>query len=499
MSISPMDLATYYGVDDIPAALSIGDNLHSLLVAIFRNEPLTSPRYDILASYDLNALRGFINGDMTLPEFRRQSAVEQELRRSKSLYYKGRKIVHRYQPSITKPLAAQQDDKPNIEKTSQNPTWDYLQKFRIKNGLADGQNSVSLPPHELAKQFWVDDITSAITGGARLHSLLIAAGQGATISAANRQFLLNRGLNALLRFLTGELSQEQFDKNGKAEQEQRNELAQQKQREIAVQKAVDEERYKAEQKARSVRLEAERIQRESDPKYIARMKNQALREKYGVTGYVESHHLKQLMAILLKLDAGTRLLETETIWLKSNGREFETKEILHTYNRFEADHWLAEYRNSKNPWSAVNASGHLRKCAASNEAIALLSAIPAKRQGQPKLKSAILTTHGGAMRDRGEHTAALNMGAEAHRLQPNNFRPCTLLGAVCIELGNISEGHEWYCKAEARGAGRDSIMSDVRSLLTRMTADKREAVIAELLRIHPEQYRWLTKWRQAKA
>ena len=35
MYISPMDLATYYGVDDIPAALSIGDNLHSLLVAIF--------------------------------------------------------------------------------------------------------------------------------------------------------------------------------------------------------------------------------------------------------------------------------------------------------------------------------------------------------------------------------------------------------------------------------------------------------------------------------
>ena len=65
MSISPMDLATYYGVDDIPAALSIGDNLHSLLVAIFRNEPLTSPRYDILASYDLNALRGFINGDIS--------------------------------------------------------------------------------------------------------------------------------------------------------------------------------------------------------------------------------------------------------------------------------------------------------------------------------------------------------------------------------------------------------------------------------------------------
>ena len=37
------------------------------------------------------------------------------------------------------------------------------------------------------------------------------------------------------------------------------------------------------------------------------------------------------------LDAGTRLLETETIWLKSNGREYQTKEILHSYNRLEAD------------------------------------------------------------------------------------------------------------------------------------------------------------------
>ncbi|MGV2703607.1 UNVERIFIED_CONTAM: hypothetical protein MT382_09400 [Aeromonas salmonicida] len=180
-----------------------------------------------------------------------------------------------------------------------------------------------------------------------------------------------------------------------------------------------------------------------------------------------------------------------------------TKEILHTYNRLEANHWLAEYKSNKNPWSAVNASGHLRKCAASGEAIALLSAIPAKRQEQPKLKSAILTTHGGARRDQGEHAIAMSMGMgmgmgiEAHRLQPNNFRPCTLLGAVCIELGNIAEGHEWYCKAEARGAGRGSIVSDVRSLLTRMTADKRDIVIAELLRIDPEQYRWLHKWRLA--
>ncbi len=36
MSILPMDLATYYGVDDIHAAISIDDNLHCLLVISHR-------------------------------------------------------------------------------------------------------------------------------------------------------------------------------------------------------------------------------------------------------------------------------------------------------------------------------------------------------------------------------------------------------------------------------------------------------------------------------
>lgn len=85
----------------------------------------------------------------------------------------------------------------------------------------------------------------------------------------------------------------------------------------------------------------------------------------------------------------------------------------------------------------------MRKCAASREAIALLTSIPAKRQEQPKLKSATLTTHGGRDARLGWHEAAMSMGTgtEAHYLQPNNFRPCTLLGVVCIELGKIGEGH----------------------------------------------------------
>lgn len=83
------------------------------------------------------------------------------------------------------------------------------------------------------------------------------------------------------------------------------------------------------------------------------MKNQALREKYAVLAFVEPDHFKPLI-ILDKLDAGTRLLEAETIWPASTGRKYETKAVVHAHNRLEADHWLAEYRNSKNPFEAAS-------------------------------------------------------------------------------------------------------------------------------------------------
>jgi hypothetical protein len=209
--------------------------------------------------------------------------------------------------------------------------------------------------------------------------------------------------------------------------------------------------------------------------------------------FVEEHHFKRLISILCKLDSKSRLAEIDTLWLKSEGCDYETEEILHAHHRLEADFCIAEFKRTNDPWQAVNASAHLRKCTAPEEAIELLSAIPAGRQAQTKLKSAIRTTHGGALRDLGHFTAALKMGEEAHALLPNNFRPCTLLGALNIELGNFEVGHKWYCLAEARGAKPDNIEQEVRSLLTRMSAEKRDEAIRELRRIDPVQYRWLRK------
>ena len=102
------------------------------------------------------------------------------------------------------------------------------------------------------------------------------------------------------------------------------------------------------------------------------------------------------------------------------------------------------------------------------------------------------------MRDLGNLAAAQSMGEKAHVLQPQNFRPCTLLGAVHIQQRNYELGHEWYRKAEVRGASSGSIRGEIQSLLKNMKEKEREAAIKELLRIDPIRYGWLTAVQKKK-
>ncbi len=94
----------------------------------------------------------------------------------------------------------------------------------------------------------------------------------------------------------------------------------------------------------------------------------------------------------------------------------------------------------------------------------MLAAIDVNQQPDRKLQSALCTTYGGVKRDLGQRGKALDLGTKAHDLTPQDFRPCTLLGAVYIELGAYELGRDWYNKAEARGASEKSIDDDLRSI-----------------------------------
>lgn len=47
------------------------------------------------------------------------------------------------------------------------------------------------------------------------------------------------------------------------------------------------------------------------------------------------------------------------------------------------------------------------------------------------------------MRDVGRLVEAKKLGLDAHTLTPTDFRPCTLIGAVSMELGDLAAGHDW--------------------------------------------------------
>ena len=99
------------------------------------------------------------------------------------------------------------------------------------------------------------------------------------------------------------------------------------------------------------------------------------------------------------------------------------------------------------------------------------------------------------MRDLGRRPEALQLGDQAHELQPQDFRPCTLLGAVHMELGDFDSGREWYAKAAERGASEHSIDTELRSIFQRADKASRAAMKIFLLAEDPKRYRWVNDKR----
>lgn len=140
---------------------------------------------------------------------------------------------------------------------------------------------------------------------------------------------------------------------------------------------------------------------------------------------------------------------------------------------------------------AVNASGHYRKCGQPKPAHDLLAPISVALQRSPKLKSALCTTHGGVMRDLEQFDQAMDLGQCAHALTPKDFRPCTLLGAVNMELGDYETWQAWYKQAIERGASERAIDHDIRGIYLRANSARRAEIKSFLLKEDSVRYRWI--------
>jgi len=196
------------------------------------------------------------------------------------------------------------------------------------------------------------------------------------------------------------------------------------------------------------------------------------------------------MKILKSVDAGQRLTEEDFIWLSTTAEKYFSEELRAAYHRLEAEFFVNELEKTRDPWMAVNASAHYRKCNQARAAKSLLDTISVDHQRSPKLKAALCTTHGGVMRDLSRWDEAISLGERAHVLRPDDYRPCTLLGAIHMETGRYDLGQEWYAKAVERGATIKSVDQDLRTIFFRADPTKQADMRAFLLREDTVRYEW---------
>ena len=350
---------------------------------------------------------------------------------------------------------------------------------------------------ETAIRYYVDDFSGAMIPGSRISNILKELELTKHISDNTKDFLQSKGLLALLSYSKKEISFPAFLIAAETEQFERRQIAETSALKEQARQKREEEALFARSKIAQERTEAKRRAFENDPRNIAKAKQFKLREKYGLSYFIEKTDFAKLMDILRRVDNGVRLSEEEVVWLSTERDEFYTgyftKELKEGFHKNEAKFYRTEFEKNKDPWFAVNASSHYRKCKQSRTAESILCTIDVSGLKNRKLKSALCTTHGGVKRDLDKLDEALNLGKQSHEFTPQDFRPCTLIGALYIETGHYDLGQSWFKKAVERGYSEKLVDNELRSIFMRAEESKQEALRAHLLSVDPERYSWTNR------
>ncbi|WP_394261397.1 hypothetical protein [Moraxella boevrei] len=241
------------------------------------------------------------------------------------------------------------------------------------------------------------------------------------------------------------------------------------------------EKYYAEQK----RIQEEKEKKELEKKFI---------NSFGLS-FVDNSHRDMLFLILKKLSGKERLSEEDTIWLNTKGKKYFYKEneIYKTYHKIEAEYYVKLFNQNKDIWNAVNACSHFRKARLAQKAESLFGDILNKKFQNKRLKSAFFTTFGGVMRDLSKFHEGVKLAEQSYNLSPNDYRPCTLLGALYFEIGEYGKGQEWFNRAEELGAPEKNADAEIKAIYHKADKVGKEKIKAHLLSQDPIRYAWLNK------
>lgn len=335
----------------------------------------------------------------------------------------------------------------------------------------------------LADRYLVDDLPGASRAGARLNELLKKIDAGAPLSQLSLGFLAESKLEALRLMVGGSIGWETFQKKAKLERSDRIERAR-------TRAAENADALAAQSAKRAAELKEFFVTQARDPKLKMQREAKELKQCFGIE-YIDPEFYPRVMSLLRRVSFGDRLSVEEVAWLQTEAEDCWTNELQKTWNSIEAEALTGEWERSGNAWDAINASSHWRKAGKPNSALELTEDALATACADAKTNSALLTTRGGAMRDLRHLNEAREMGQRAHELTPKDFRPCTLLGAVHMELGDLIVGHHWFVKAEKLGAGMRAIDRDLRSLLARSSKSEQKRIRDFLIMQNPKRFAWL--------
>lgn len=242
---------------------------------------------------------------------------------------------------------------------------------------------------------------------------------------------------------------------------------------------------------------------------IAQAKHFAtLKSNYDVSDYQDKSPSSPLYAILQKLKKAERLEPKDVAWLQENkikrrqlnygyyggreeGYQLFSGKIWNTYHKIEANFYEQEYQRTGNKWNLPNASSHWRKADQPKQALKLTKNLNFDKIKENKLKSALLTTRGGAFRDIQELEQAEKCALQAIEYQRSSHHPYTLMGAICYERHEYVKGDYWFEEAIKRGASpRDQDAEIKRVVKNAKDENKRREVVNYLLKKDPQRYAW---------
>ncbi|WP_407411918.1 hypothetical protein [Acinetobacter sp.] len=471
--------ASFYCLDHIENSMIPNTTLYGIIQKLKNKQKfsLTANERSHLTLIKLHSLIKFINGEISFNQYKKDAASNearnktlleqknrQELLEKRAIERKKRqeKLV---QERRAREKAEDEQKKIEIDKS-------LILKAKVsKDDLETFQNKLL----SLCKQYFFDPLKSELLISSRLKEILKKYEEKQSLSKFEEVYIHEYILRSLSGFLP------EFQKK--------------------IRHKVELERV-AEEKIRQEKLRQEAIEEqkllELDQIYIAKQKEKALLKKYDINEYSSGALPTELSEILNKLENEIRLSQDEAVWLNTVGEKFFSTKVRHKFHRLEANYYLQEYaKNAKNIWNAINASSQLRKCQESLEAEEFLEKISLNSIKDKKLLSAYFTTLGGVRRDLHKVKVAIDNASKAHNLTPDNYRPCTLLGAIYMETYQYTLGHEWYEKASERGATNQSINADLKSIISKMDKAKRNEMIEHLLSLDPHAYSWLRSLKTA--